>query len=110
VKEAPFGFHLMMFSIINRLYLSARGLTTNEAFKWEMVQDGIYRGEIWKWDSKKSGSSSGYFWRDIEPLENSRGVPPLKGARMVKEFAEVPNLYDKGIIRNLLEVLFPTKV
>ncbi|KAJ2959832.1 hypothetical protein NQZ79_g4769 [Umbelopsis isabellina] len=93
-----------------QLYLSARGMTTNEAFKWEMVQDAIYRGEIWKWENNKSGSGSGYFFRDFEPQENSRGIPPLKGARMVKDFAEIPNLYDKGTFKNLMQILFPTKV
>lgn len=85
-------------------------MTTNEAFKWEMVQDAIYRGEIWKWENNTSGTGSGYFCREFEPEETTRGIPPLKGARMVKDFAEVPNLYDKGIIKNLRQILFPTEV
>ncbi|KAI9301599.1 DHHC palmitoyltransferase-domain-containing protein [Cunninghamella echinulata] len=30
-----------------QLYLAGRGITTNEAFKWEVLEDAIYRGEIW---------------------------------------------------------------
>ncbi|KAI9280026.1 hypothetical protein BY458DRAFT_431094, partial [Sporodiniella umbellata] len=33
---------------IYQLYLAARGITTNEAFKWEMVEDAIDRGELYK--------------------------------------------------------------
>ncbi|CAO3642888.1 unnamed protein product [Cunninghamella blakesleeana] len=30
-----------------QLYLAGRGITTNEAYKWEVLEDAIYRGEIW---------------------------------------------------------------
>jgi hypothetical protein len=29
---------------------------------------------------------------------------------MVRDFAEVPNMYDRGLFKNLAEVLFPAKV
>ncbi|KAG1350740.1 hypothetical protein G6F62_003176 [Rhizopus arrhizus] len=35
---------------IYQVYLAARGITTNEAFKWEMVEDAIDRGELYKSD------------------------------------------------------------
>ncbi|ORE02646.1 hypothetical protein BCV72DRAFT_252354 [Rhizopus microsporus var. microsporus] len=31
-----------------QIYLAGRGITTNEAFKWEMIEDAIDRGELFK--------------------------------------------------------------
>ncbi|KAH8548560.1 DHHC palmitoyltransferase-domain-containing protein [Umbelopsis sp. PMI_123] len=99
-----------------QLYLSVRGLTTNEAFKWEMVQDGIYKGEIWKFEDKQvknrraKDHGTDFFWRDMDVDPKTGRISPMEGARMVKDFSEVPNMYDKGLLNNLTEVLFPDKV
>lgn len=98
-----------------RLYLCVRGMTTNEAFKWEMVQDGIFRGEIWEVEDKQKfnmlgrGTGTGFFWKD-EDVNADGAASDMKGARMVRDFAEVPNMYDRGLFKNLAEVLFPAKV
>jgi len=101
---------------VYQLYLCARGMTTNEAFKWELVQDGIYRGEIWKVEEKQKlnmlgrGTGTGFFWRDFDGQSDGVLSSDMKGARMVKDFAEVPNMYDRGLFKNLAEVMFPAKV
>lgn len=90
-------------------------MTTNEAFKWEMVQDGIFRGEIWEVEDKQKfnmlgrGTGTGFFWKD-EDVNADGAASDMKGARMVRDFAEVPNMYDRGLFKNLAEVLFPAKV
>jgi hypothetical protein len=91
-------------------------MTTNEAFKWEMVQDGIYKGEIWKFEDKQvknrraKDHGTDFFWRDMDVDPKTGRISPMEGARMVKDFSEVPNMYDKGLLNNLTEVLFPDKV
>ncbi|KAI8580959.1 hypothetical protein K450DRAFT_235446 [Umbelopsis ramanniana AG] len=99
-----------------QLYLSIRGMTTNEAFKWEMVQDGVSKGEIWKFEEKEvkkeiaPSTATDFFWRDVDMDPKTGRIAPMKGARMVRDFAEIPNIYDRGLLKNLAEVLFPAKV
>ncbi|KAI9285897.1 DHHC palmitoyltransferase-domain-containing protein [Umbelopsis sp. AD052] len=99
-----------------QLYLSIRGMTTNEAFKWEMVQDGVSKGEIWKFEDKEvkneiaPSTATDFFWRDLDMDPKTGRIAPMKGARMVRDFSEIPNIYDRGLLKNLAEVLFPAKV
>lgn len=84
-----------------QLYLSIRGMTTNEAFKWEMVQDGVSKGEIWKFEDKEvkneiaPSTATDFFWRDLDMDPKTGRIAPMKGARMVRDFSEIPNIYDR---------------
>ncbi|KAI9499326.1 DHHC palmitoyltransferase-domain-containing protein [Zychaea mexicana] len=40
------SFVVFLF-FLYQLYLAGRGVTTNEAFKWELIEDAIDRGELW---------------------------------------------------------------
>lgn len=73
--------------------MAARGITTNEAFKWEMVEDAIDRGELFK--EKK------VYKRRYKALESSTEE------KRVESLEEIDNLYDKGFLENLRQVLFP---
>lgn len=79
--------------LVYQIYLAARGITTNEAFKWEMVEDAIDRGELFK--EKK------VYKRRYKALESSTEE------KRVESLEEIDNLYDKGFLENLRQVLFP---
>ncbi|KAG1501432.1 hypothetical protein G6F45_003261 [Rhizopus arrhizus] len=79
---------------IYQVYLSARGITTNEAFKWEMVEDAIDRGELYKTDG---GQYKTYYSQS-----------EAKGKR-IESLEEVENIYDEGFLTNLHQVFFPPK-
>lgn len=91
-------------------------MTTNEAFKWEMVQDGVSKGEIWKFEDKElkneiaPRNATDFFWRDVDMDPKTGRIAPMKGARIVRDFSEIPNIYDKGLLKNLAQVFFPAKV
>lgn len=79
---------------IYQVYLAARGITTNEAFKWEMVEDAIDRGELYKSDG---GQYKTYYSQS-----------EAKGKR-IESLEEVENIYDEGFLTNLHQVFFPPK-
>lgn len=93
-----------------RLYLAARGITTNESFKWECIEEAIYRGEIYKVVKRSSDETN----------SNTKGKPTAAVKRKtqqkeefeekkIESFDEIENIYDKGFLGNLKEVFFPPK-
>ncbi|ORX57445.1 zf-DHHC-domain-containing protein [Hesseltinella vesiculosa] len=88
---------------VYQVYLAGRGITTNEAFKWELIQDAIDRGELWVTDggdepmAKKKSRSNGR--RQVKPA-SPRG-------RQILSFDEVENVYDRGFFNNLYAVIYP---
>ncbi|KAF1801220.1 DHHC palmitoyltransferase-domain-containing protein [Mucor lusitanicus] len=106
---------VVLIFLIYQLYLASRGITTNEAFKWEMVEESIDRGELFKMvpvNNKKekeeasSGTSTaveGY----AKKYSKNKDTAVVKEEKRVESFDEVVNIYDKGIIGNLKEVFFP---
>ncbi|KAI8070418.1 DHHC palmitoyltransferase-domain-containing protein [Gongronella butleri] len=100
-----------------QFYLAGRGITTNEAFKWEMLQDAIDRGELWvteddprdELDAAATASSSLSSTGTKKPRQRSgkSKTAPAGRRRQVMSFAEIDNIYDHGFISNIAEVLFP---
>ncbi|KAI8347635.1 DHHC palmitoyltransferase-domain-containing protein [Choanephora cucurbitarum] len=83
-----------------QLYLAARGVTTNEAFKWELVEDSIDRGELFRQTSARSTAMD-------ESYATRRKPEKKKQEKRIESLEEVDNIYDKGVIMNLKEVMFP---
>lgn len=92
---------LVLAFLSHQLYLLAIGCTTNESAKWADVQDAIKHDEILEiqgWDGSRKivgvnpdGSSSHPIPVDAKP-------------RHVRSLAEVDNIYDRGVWRNLVAI------
>ncbi|KAI8081988.1 DHHC palmitoyltransferase-domain-containing protein [Gilbertella persicaria] len=91
-----------------QLYLAARGVTTNEAFKWELVEDSIVRGELYKMVPVKSYSTT-LKEKNYVTKRNKKNDQEEAKEKRVESLEEVDNIYDKGIIHNLKEVFFPPR-
>ncbi|KAL0079149.1 DHHC palmitoyltransferase-domain-containing protein [Phycomyces blakesleeanus] len=84
--------------LVYQLYLAGRGMTTNEAFKWEIVEEDIDRG---------------VFYLVEEPVKTNppkrkdvhTQTPPKE--RRIKSFSELENIYDLGFVTNIKNVLIP---
>ncbi|KAI8148728.1 DHHC palmitoyltransferase-domain-containing protein [Fennellomyces sp. T-0311] len=90
---------LVFFFLVYQLYLAGRGVTTNEAFKWEQIEDAIDRGEIWVEEVQVHNTGKG-------------GKKPKESVtkRKVESLEELDNIYDKGFFRNLHNIFFPPKL
>lgn len=92
-----------------RLYLAGRGITTNEAFKWELVEESVDRGELFKIIPVKPSSTTSaleekkYLKRYNKITKKEEEVEEKK----IESFEEIENIYDKGFLGNLKEVFFP---
>ncbi|KAI8887604.1 zf-DHHC-domain-containing protein [Backusella circina FSU 941] len=91
---------VVLIFTIYQLYIVSQGVTTNEAFKWELLEESIYRGEIWKVTPKEQGTSSSV---NIQPKEQEQV------RRQVTSMDEIKNIYDLGRLGNLKEVFFPPR-
>lgn len=93
------------------MYLAGRGITTNEAFKWEMVEESVDRGELFKIVPVKPTSittalaEKNYTKRYNKKTKEEEHVEEKK----IKSFAEIENIYDKGFLGNLREIFIPPK-
>ncbi|KAI8093380.1 DHHC palmitoyltransferase-domain-containing protein [Halteromyces radiatus] len=116
--------------MVYQLYLAGRGITTNEAFKWEMLEDAIDRGDIWIIEEeeekpikpKKSKKSKGSKKKNGFINDNDKGKRQFIQKRtissstgiiqehQVKSLEEVDNIYDHGFFRNLWNIFFPISV
>ncbi|CAO3644598.1 unnamed protein product [Mucor hiemalis] len=99
-----------------RLYLAGRGITTNEAFKWEMIEESVDRGEIFKIVPKSSStadSSSTTALKENQTFSKRYNkVTKMEEEvqeKKIEDFSEIENIYDKGFVGNLKEVFFPPK-
>ncbi|GAN02085.1 conserved hypothetical protein [Mucor ambiguus] len=105
---------VVLIFLIYQLYLASRGITTNEAFKWEMVEESIDRGELFKMvpvNKKKEEEGSSGTSTAVEgyskKYKKNKDTVAVKEEKRVESFDEVVNIYDKGIVGNLSEVFFP---
>jgi palmitoyltransferase len=80
--------------------LASRGITTNEAFKWEAVEDAAYRGEIFKMVPESTSESSSVKYSSKTKKER----------RVRVTFEEIENKYDHGVVGNLKEIFAPPKL
>lgn len=101
---------------VYQLYLAGRGITTNEAFKWEMIEESVDRGEIFKivpkTTSAADSSSSTAVKENQTFTKRYNKVTKMEEEveeRKIEDFSEIENIYDKGIVGNLKEVFFPPK-
>lgn len=85
------------------LYLSARNTPTNETFKIADVQDELVEIERFKREYSKSAVPMPPNW-EKRPWEKDRRVKLIS---MVEKKEQYVNIYDKGFIANLLEVIYP---
>lgn len=93
----------MILMIYHRIYLAGRGITTNEAFKWEMIEDAIDRGELFKIENIQSSASG----KNYTMHTSTQGVRTRE--RKIESLTEIDNIYDKGFMNNLYEVFFPPR-
>ncbi|KAI8987165.1 DHHC palmitoyltransferase-domain-containing protein [Pilobolus umbonatus] len=97
--------------LIYQLYLASLGITTNEAFKWELVEDSIDRGELFKMipikdkSKQQAKSPKTLSRRNLAASKVKEGYEEV----LIKSFDEVKNIYDKGVIGNLKEVFIPPR-
>jgi palmitoyltransferase len=107
--------------------LAGRGLTTNEAFKWEVLEDAIDRGDIWiveetqpskspttnkkskhgKNDTKDR-NAAGQSIRNRHKPATSTGT--IVKERQVTSLEEIDNIYDHGFFKNLKHIFFPKPI
>ncbi|KAI8391478.1 DHHC palmitoyltransferase-domain-containing protein [Radiomyces spectabilis] len=120
VAVVVFGF------LIYQLYLTAQGLTTNEAIKWEILEDAMDCGEIVilaedapkptpmdnksrrrKAASPRSVSSTAAHSHDVlKPRKiYVDDLSKVEGRNL--RFEELENIYDHGMMQNLWNVFFP---
>ncbi|ORY94113.1 DHHC palmitoyltransferase-domain-containing protein [Syncephalastrum racemosum] len=110
-----------------QLYLAGRGVTTNEAFKWEMLEDSIDRGEFWMVDDDSSSDPPGCVpptsqtsarrrqtsrdkkQQQTESPATAAAAAPRVRRRQIKSLDQVDNIYDKGFFRNLWEIVCPPR-
>ncbi|KAI8886984.1 zf-DHHC-domain-containing protein [Backusella circina FSU 941] len=100
ILAAVVSFVVFIFAVY-QLYLASRGITTNEAFKWEAVEDAAYRGEIFKVVKESTSESSAVRFTSKEPK---------KERRVRVNFEEIENKYDFGVVGNLKEIFAPPKL
>lgn len=102
---------------VYQLYLAGRGITTNEAFKWEMIEESVDRGEIFKLVPRTASTDSS----STTALNNEKQTYQKrynKATKMeeevieqkIEDFSDIENIYDKGFVGNLKEVFFPPKL
>lgn len=89
--------------------MAGRGITTNEAFKWELVEESVNRGDLFKIVPVKPTSTTTaleektYLKRYNKNTKKEEHVQEKK----IESFQEIENIYDKGFHGNLKEVFFP---
>ncbi|KAI7904871.1 DHHC palmitoyltransferase-domain-containing protein [Cokeromyces recurvatus] len=104
---------VVLIFFLYQLYLAGIGITTNEAFKWEMVEDSIDRGELYrksviKVNNVKSQTTANYSLRYNKQRSNQEEEEEaIIEEKRIESLDEVDNIYDKGFFGNLKEVFFP---
>jgi palmitoyltransferase len=96
-------FFLMSGFAFYQTYLVAIGVTTNEAFKWDDLKYAMQTGQvevIETEETEKPGASDPPLLRKAENLKRGEKNIP---------YSELVNIYDKGYIGNLKEMLFPKR-
>lgn len=118
--SVPSAYHLLL-TVVSwyRLYLAGRGLTTNEAFKWEVLEDAIDRGDIWIVEetqaSKKNKNGKNDTKDAVGQSIRNRHKPATFTGTIIKEHQvtsldEIDNIYDHGFFKNLKHVFFPKPI
>ncbi|KAI7848997.1 DHHC palmitoyltransferase-domain-containing protein [Circinella umbellata] len=94
------SFVVFLFCLY-QLYLAGRGVTTNEAFKWELVEDSIDRGELWVEDDVQMVDANS------ATSKNKKKARTQPTKRKIESLDQLDNIYDRGFFRNLNDVFFP---
>lgn len=81
-------------------------MTTNEAFKWELVEDAIDRGDLFVQEDSDDSAPRKVKHRNKE----SQKEQDKKKLRRIESLEQVDNIFDRGFMRNLVEVFFPPDV
>jgi palmitoyltransferase len=104
--------YILSIAFYDRLYLAGRGITTNEAFKWEMIEESVDRGDLYKLVPAVKEETRSTAIEDTTFSKRSNGKAPVSQEKQqirIKNFDEIENIYDKGFIGNLKEVFFPPR-
>ncbi|KAI9485919.1 MAG: DHHC palmitoyltransferase-domain-containing protein [Benjaminiella poitrasii] len=93
---------VVLIFFLYQLYLAGRGITTNEAFKWEMVEESIDRGELYKTSVVKANSTideskTSSYNRKYSSKREDKEETVVK-ERRIESLDEVDNIYDKGCL------------
>ena len=119
------GFVILAF-LGYQLSLIKSGMTANEAFKWEDLDEIIQMGELYVHekafdidDAKlakhpKIPKTIKLYWNETAEerkrrLSGPRGKNDYDG-KQVQSLKEVENIYDKGFWGNLKEIFFPPSI
>jgi len=128
------GLVIFIFLIYN-LYLIATGVTTNESFKWEDIEEMISRRELVEMiETDATGNQIGpkrYEQRDRRHPSHPRYVGPsvqeqqqkqqqkqspkqaqssrqvVEVEKVIGKMKEIDNIYDEGVVANLKSIFWP---
>lgn len=85
-------------------------MTTNEAFKWELVEDAIDRGDLFVQEEDPDKEFVSHKVKQRSSKKTGAEGRGDKKWRRIDSLEEVDNIYDRGFVGNLAEVLFPPDV
>ncbi|KAL1926824.1 hypothetical protein VTP01DRAFT_5470 [Rhizomucor pusillus] len=103
------AFVVFLF-LLYQLYLIGIGMTTNEAFKWELVEDAIDRGDLFVQEEDPDKEFVSHKVKQRSSKKTGAEGRGDKKWRRIDSLEEVDNIYDRGFVGNLAEVLFPPDV
>ncbi|KAG0185366.1 palmitoyltransferase swf1 [Apophysomyces sp. BC1034] len=95
---------------VYQLYLAGRGITTNEAFKWDVIEEDIQRGLLWQHEEEplEKPCQSARKRTSSKAAKDASSI--TKKARQVTSLEELDNIYDAGFFRNLLDIFIPPQL
>jgi hypothetical protein len=99
---------LVFVFLISQVWGSVwNGRTGNEEEKWEDLAEAVKRGEVTEWPAELKEYNQGYGRKkrkgekELEFDENEQ--VPLKSVK------EIRNMYNRGVVGNLKEIIFPKR-
>jgi hypothetical protein len=98
------GILVLVFLMSQTWGVLVRGKTGNEAEKWEDLAEAIKREEVVEWPRELKEYNQNYG-------KTEKGKDVIAGEEMVKlgSVKEIRNIYDRGFVRNVTQVMFPKK-
>ncbi|KAF7722339.1 hypothetical protein EC973_003429 [Apophysomyces ossiformis] len=95
---------------LQKLYLVGRGITTNEAFKWDMIEEDIQRGVLWQYEEQFSNKAESNVRKRTSSKVSRDTVTSKVTKKRIASLEELDNIYDAGFFQNLLDVFVPPKL